>query len=251
VLQYMNPFSYLGLSATVNRVDRRHLLLFDVVGPVVTKGRANQMPPTVYFVHTGEEAPGWVYKSNYPPHYQWNVVLSQLAKSEERLSIVKKFVYQDIDDNRTLACVAERRVFAKALYRQLVQDGYRAVYVDGETKAKLRDKIYNEFREGKYQVICAGKVLNALIDLPNLDCIHLLTPSNSKATSQQIYGRSRRPLPGKRNPIIRYYVDKGGQLDGSYKNQQRLCKENGWATQVVGLDAARMLGLSLWKRRSK
>ena len=248
VIQYLNPFAYVGLTATIHRKDRRHLLLYDTVGPVVARGTAKQMPPTVYFITTGEEAPGWVYKGTYPPHYQWNVILSQLAKSAEREDLVLKTLYEDLDDNRTIACIAERRVFAKNIYSRLMQDGYRTVYVDGTTKAPIRERIYREFREGKYQVICAGKVLNALIDLPTLDCIHLLTPSNSKATSQQIYGRARRFLPGKRNPIIRYYVDKGGQLDGAFRTQKKLCKENGWEMEVVDHESARMLGINLWLR---
>lgn len=251
VIQYLNPFSYLGLTATVRRKDRRELLLFDTVGPVVAKGTAQQMPPTVYFIATGEEAPPWIYRGPYPPHYQWNIILKELSKSGSREDLILKHIYNDMEDGRTIACIAERRVFAKNIYSRLSQDGCKAVYVDGQTPAKVRDRVYAEFRDGKYQVICAGKVLNALIDLPTLDCIHLLTPSNSKTNSQQIYGRSRRFLPGKRNPIIRYYVDKGGQLDGSYKTQQKLCKENGWDIKIVGLDAAQVLGMNRWKKRGQ
>jgi hypothetical protein len=106
-------------------------------------------------------------------------------------------------------------------------------------------------RDGLYDVICAGKVLNALVDLPNLDCIHLLTPSNSKQTTKQIWGRSRRYVEGKRNPVLRYYVDTGGQLDGAYRNQLQLCREHNWEVELIGMDAAYMTGVGKYATRKK
>jgi superfamily II DNA or RNA helicase len=251
VIGYLNPLSILGLSATVERKDQRHRLLFDLVGPIAAVGSAHQMPPKAYFISTGVEAPAWIYKNNFPSHYQWNIVLKTLAESEERFALVKKFLYEDLADERKPACIAERRVFAQRLHAELVQEGYKSVYVDGEVHSKVRDRIYREFRDGQYDVICAGKVLNALVDLPNLDCIHLLTPSNSKQTTKQIWGRSRRFVPGKRNPILRYYVDTGGQLDGAYKNQLQLCRDNNWEVELVGTDAAYMTGIGKYVPRKK
>jgi superfamily II DNA or RNA helicase len=251
VIGFMNPLVTLGLTATVERKDQRHKFLFDLVGPVAAEGAAHQMPPKASFISTGVEAPSWVYKSNYPSHYQWNIVLKHLAESEERMAIIKKFLYADLDDNRTPACISERRIFAQRLHAELTQDGYRSVYVDGEVHPKVRERIYREFREGQYDVICAGKVLNALVDLPNLDCIHLLTPSNSKQTTKQIWGRSRRYMEGKRNPILRYYVDTGGQLDGAYKNQLALCREHSWEVEILGTDAAYMMGVSKYVTRKR
>lgn len=251
VIGFMNPLVILGLTATVERKDQRHRILFDLVGPVAAEGSAHQMPPKAYFISTGVEAPSWIYKQNFPSHYQWSMVLKHLSESEERLAIVKKFLYEDLADERTPACISERRVFARRLHAELVQDGYRSVYVDGEVHPKIRDRIYREFREGQYDVICAGKVLNALVDLPNLDCIHLLTPSNSKQTTKQIWGRSRRYVEGKRNPVLRYYVDTGGQLDGAYKNQLKLCKEHNWEVELVDLDAAYMTGVGRYVTRKR
>jgi hypothetical protein len=79
----------------------------------------------------------------------------------------------------------------------------------------------------------------------------LLTPSNSKQTTKQIWGRARRFVPGKRNPVLRYYVDKGGQLDGAYKNQLQLCRDNNWEVELIGADAAYMTGVGKYVPRKK
>jgi len=245
--QAMNPAAFLGLTATIERKDKRHHLLYDFVGPIVAKGTAQQMPPTVYFINTGVTAPDWIYKKPFPPHYQWNQVLKHLGESEERYDIIRKYLHEDLDNGRRIACIAQRKVFVKTLYQMMQRDGYDVAYVDGSTPLKMRKKIYKEVKDGKVQALFAGKVLNQLVNLPTIDCLHFVTPASSSTVTNQTYGRARRWLEGKKNPIIRDYVDQGGQLDGAYKNRARLCKANGWNVKQVDVMNAQLLGASIWK----
>ncbi len=250
IVQTLNPFSIMGLTATVERKDNMHLLVMDMVGPVVAKGSAQQMIPTVHFISTGVEAPEWLEQGNFPRHYKWNRILQHLASAEERLELIMKYIQEDIDDKRVIAVVSERKNILHKIYLQLKKDGlYDTELVTGDTPQKVRDRIYEKVKGGKCQVLCAGKVLNALVNLPNVDCLHFVTPSSSKTTTKQVYGRARRWLEGKRAPIIRDYVDSGGQLDGAYKNRLALCKENGWKVEHVGLETSNMLGMNIWTKR--
>lgn len=245
--QALNPVAFLGLTATIERKDRRHHLIYDVVGPIVAKGTAQQMPPTVYFIDTGESAPEWIYKKPFPPHYQWNEVLKHLGESEDRYEVIRKYLQEDLDNGRKVACIAQRTIFVKTLYRMMERDGYTVAYVDGSTPKKLRHKTYADVKDGKVQALFAGKVLNQLVNLPTIDCLHFVTPASSDTVTKQTYGRARRWLEGKKNPIIRDYVDTGGQLDGAYKNRARLCKANGWTVKRIGVESAHLLGASIWK----
>lgn len=249
IVQTLNPYAIMGLTATVERKDNMHLLVMDMVGPVVAKGTAKQMVPTVHFISTGVEAPAWLEEGNYPRHYKWNRVLRHLSESEERLELIIKYIHEDADDKRVIACVSERKNILNSVYIRLKNEGYDTYLVTGDTKQKLRESIYKKVKTGKCQILCAGKVLNALVNLPNVDCLHFLTPSSSKTTTKQVYGRARRWLEGKRAPIIRDYVDSGGQLDGAYKNRLELCKTQKWDVVNVGLDASSMVGMSIWKKR--
>lgn len=251
--QAVNSFAILGLTATTKRSDQRHYLLFDIVGPVVAKGTAKQMPPTVYFIETGVQCPTWQYTKNYPPHYQWKVILDHLVKDEDRYKVIQKYLRKDVDDGRFVACVsAERTEVVKKLRLMLSQDGYEVRYVDGDTPKKVRKIIYDEVRNKKVQILFAGKVLNQLVNLPTIDCLHYVTPVSSRKNTKQAYGRARRWLVGKRNPIIRDYVDEGGgQLEGAYKNRVELCRANGWSVKLVSSTMSRMSGLTVWKPRGK
>jgi DNA excision repair protein ERCC-3 len=253
VVQAINAFALLGLTATTERPDRRHHLLFDIVGPVVARGTAKQMPPTVYFIETGTTCPTWQYERNFPKHYQWKEVLKHIVADEDRYELIQKYLRKDVDNKRTIACISPvRTAVVKKLYKMLSQDGYDVRYVDGKTPKALRKMIYREVREGKVQILFAGKVLNQLVNLPVIDCLHFVTPVSSLKNTKQAYGRARRWLAGKQNPIIRDYVDEGGgQLEGAYKNRMRLCRAEGWTVKVIDAGMANLTGLSLWKKHGK
>ncbi len=249
IIQAINPFTFLGLTATVERTDHRHHLIFDTVGPVVAVGKAKQMPPTVWFIETGVVAPDWVYKKPFPSHYQWNVVLKHLCDSEERYNVIKRYLHEDFDDGRVVAAISQRTAIARKLYEMMSQDNYDVAYVDGKTPKRVREVIYDDLRAGKYQGIFAGKVLNQLVNLPSVDCLHFLTPSNSKTVTEQTYGRARRWLQGKKNPRIRDYVDSGGQLDGAYKNRVRICRSKNWKVRKIDSAQTSTMGASIWRKR--
>jgi superfamily II DNA or RNA helicase len=224
-----NPLCWLGLTATPERKDQRHHIVYSIVGPVVSTGTADQMRPTVTFVPTGFKAPGWIYAKPYPGHFRWNKLLEFLSKDVDRQKLILDRVEQDIDDGRLVVVYAERRILIQALAKMLRQDGYKVAYADGGTKN--RQVIYDAMRKRKYQVLCAGKILDALVNIPELDCLHLTTPVNQARQVKQIYGRTRRALEGKSIPLIRDYEDEGGQLSGAARNRMKVCKEEGWVIE--------------------
>jgi superfamily II DNA or RNA helicase len=118
--------------------------------------------------------------------------------------------------------------------------------VDGTTKN--RKEIYNSVKEGKVQILCAGKVMDALVNIPQIDCIHVCTPINKQAALEQIYGRSSRYLKGKVTPLVRHYVDEGGQLSGAARNAMQVCEDNGWVVNEIKKDEAKAQMESLWTR---
>ena len=226
----MNPRAFLGLTATPDRKDNRHHFIDDVVGPVITHLKSRQMKPKVTFILTGVTAPEWIYQKPYPNYYRWNQLLNHICRDDGRYDIIMRYLRRDIDKGRVIACVSDRKVIPQILHSKLVEEGYDVAYVDGNTRN--RKAIYDSIRNGKVRVLCAGKVLNALVDIPNLDCLHLLTPLNNAKDVKQVYGRSSRWMEGKKKPLVRDYVDQGGQLSGAYANRTRICLENGWQTRV-------------------
>jgi len=247
--QFMNPAALVGLTATPERTDNRHQLLFDMVGPVVAVSKVVQMPPTVTFIRTGEEVPTWLLNSRkpYSREYKWVMSMTAIAKSEVRTELILKHIIEDIKRDRRIAAYSERTQIIKRLRDRLRGEGFDVGYVDGSVKN--RDPIYKGFREGKFDVLCAGKVLDALVNLPEMDCLHVCTPVNKEAAIKQIYGRARRSAKGKEDTEVKYYVDEKGQLEGAYKNNRRVCKSMGW--KIVEDTTAMTGGMRKWVHPSK
>ena len=244
-----NTFAICGLTATEERVDRLHYREFDIFGPVVAEGGDRQMEPTVTFIKTGVQVPMWIYKTNWHPGQKWNYCLKHLAKSNSRYDTIINCLYKDIDDGRRIACISpQHKSFIRELTRRLRLDGYDVAYVDGDTKN--RDQIYRDVHEGKYHVLCASKVMDALVNIESLDCLHLVAPLSKQGPVEQIYGRARREWKGKRTPLIRDYVDSGGQITGAFKNRQKLCEKKGWQIEFSEPSLTDSVGMSHWKQRT-
>jgi superfamily II DNA or RNA helicase len=216
-----------GLTATDERDDRLHYFEYDIFGPVVTENAGKETQPTVTFIETGTKAPMWIYSKPFNPGWKWNMCMTTIEKSQSRYDVIMKWLHKDLDAKRRIACISpQRRSIVQELAKRLRQEGYRVAYVDGDTKN--RQKIYDDFNAGKYDILCAGKVLNALVDIQALNCIHLVSPIKKHAGTKQIYGRAR-----EENAIIRDYADEGGQLTGAYKSRVKMCEGFGWKINYV------------------
>jgi superfamily II DNA or RNA helicase len=247
VLGAWNPLCWLGLTATPDRTDHGHFILYGLVGPIVTTGTADQMRPEVTFIETGCTVPPWLYSKPFPPHYRWIKSLDAMEADKDRTKLILGHVEKDIDDGRKVLVYSERRGIIQQLATFLRQDGYKVAYVDGNTRG--REAVYEKMRQNKFQVLCAGKVLDAMVNIPNLDCLHLCTPVNKERQVKQIYGRTRRPMEGKEIPIVRDYRDAGGQLEGAYKNRIKICQAEGWLVKQIGCGTSG--SLAKWRPKAK
>lgn len=81
--------------------------------------------------------------------------------------------------------------------------------VHAKTPAKKREKIINDFKEGKIKVLLNVQVLSVGFDHPGLDCIIMGKPTFSLAVLYQVYGRAVRidPTGVKKDCLIIDAVD--------------------------------------------
>jgi len=225
------PLSWLGLTATPERPDHREFLAYRILGPVVAKLQADQMRPIVKFIGTGFVAPDKIVHSKYKRHWIWGKLLALLCDDQDRIDCIVRNVAADIDDGRLIAVVGERKQIIRAVHDHLKEVGYDVAYADGSVPKKRREQIYKDVAAGKYRCLCAGKVLDAMVSIKPLDCLHLVTPVAAEHRIKQIFGRTRRPDEGKLVPLIRYYVDEGGQLSGAFRKVVKVVESEGWEVE--------------------
>lgn len=119
---------------------------------------------------------------------------------------------------------------AKDLADTFNANGISAEYVSGKTKKEERNQIITRYRNGEIQVVTNAELFTEGLDLPNVDTVIMLRPTQSLSLYLQFAMRSMNPRKGKTAVIIDHVgnVERFGlpteerewSLDGSKKGGQ-------------------------------
>lgn len=109
--------------------------------------------------------------------------------------------------------------------------GITARAVSGKTPKEERNKIIEEYRQGKIQIVTNAELFTEGLDLPSVDCVIMLRPTQSLSLYLQFAMRSMNPREGKTAIIIDHVgnVERFGlptderqwTLEGNGKNKQQ------------------------------
>lgn len=80
--------------------------------------------------------------------------------------------------------------------------GIRAEHFDGNTPAKDRDELIEQFRAGDIQILCNCELIGEGFDMPACDVVGMLRPTQSLTIYLQQAGRALRPRDGKQATLI-------------------------------------------------
>jgi len=94
-----------------------------------------------------------------------------------------------------------------------------AVYTS-QTERQSRQTIVEEFKHGKVPVLCVVDVLNEGADLPFIECLLFLRPTESKRIFYQQLGRGLRKYVGKSHCTVIDFI-------GNFKNAHRILDYQG------------------------
>lgn len=94
--------------------------------------------------------------------------------------------------------------------RQVAASLPDSVVVDGETAQDVRDQRIQDFADGKYRYLVNVDLFIEGFDLPRIDAVAVLRPTQSAARWIQMVGRGLRTAEGKTDCLV---LDYGGNLD--------------------------------------
>ena len=224
----LNPLLFLGLSATPFRKDGLERSYFDIMGPPVAESRRELLQPTVELIQTGTNV---TFSNKLPRHIMWSIILKRTLGDADRTAMIVKRVARDVADGRTVFVPTCRKAHAEALVAGLseVLDPDVIAYSHGGiTQKGVREKIYDSVRRREKRVLVATTGIDEAVSIDSIDCLHLASPSANAREIEQRVGRTRRPRPGKPNPLVRDYVDGGcGMLKGAERTRMRVYKNIG------------------------
>lgn len=226
------PCRRLGVTATPTRKDQLHKGLHYIIGPVTATGSTTQVPVRAFFIQTDT-----VYTaSTYPRRGEWAYLLSYLVKQADRNDKIVAWVQHDVALGRTLLLSCDRMRWCFEMAERLRRLGISAKAVVGKSKMKPaeREAIVSEVLSGQVSVLCATQAFKIGLDLPTLDTLYCILPMANPEGLEQILGRIRRPVPGRKCATFRYFVDDGsGLIRGCARSTHRDVSELGAEVAVV------------------
>jgi len=205
LIDYFKPTFLLGLTATPERTDGADLLALCEGNLVyrcdLTEGiRRELLCPFRYF-----GVPDTVDYRNIPwrnRRFDEDELTKAVATQARAANALDQ--YRRRGGKRTIAfCVSQRHADFMASY--LRDQGISAVAVHAGPTSAPRAESLEELKGGLLSVICAVDMFNEGVDVPELDTVMMLRPTESRILWLQQFGRGlRRSDPSKKLTVIDY-----------------------------------------------
>lgn len=104
-----------------------------------------------------------------------------------------------------------------------------SICIDGKTPKKQREKMVEDFRDGKYKVLFATYSLVAEgLDIPMLENLVMASPVKDKRLVVQAIGRCQRPYENKKIANVYDLIDDVSILDKFTRERKKVYKNEGW-----------------------
>ncbi|MGC5563294.1 DUF3427 domain-containing protein [Streptomyces sp. FR-108] len=198
ILDHFKPKELLGLTATPERMDGRNVQNEFFEGRIAAEMRLwealenNLLSPFHYFgIPDGTDLTslGW-QKGTYTERELGNLYTGHHARAR----IVVKQVQDKIPNPAAMRalgfCVTKAHAhFMANFFREA---GFQAVALDSGSVAGVRAQALSDLRDGKLQVIFSVDLFNEGLDIPDVDTLLLLRPTNSATVFLQQLGRGLR-----------------------------------------------------------
>jgi len=127
--------------------------------------------------------------------------LDKIMSNPKIYGDVLKYFKQYADKKRTIAyCTSVKH--AEQVSNTFNDAGYTSSSIDAKTPKKERERIIEDFKNGKIQILCNCDLISFGFDVPDCDCILLLRPTQSLALYIQQSMRCLRGKEGKRALIL-------------------------------------------------
>lgn len=197
ILNYFNPKFLLGLTATPERADGKDILElcnFNIAGEVRLKQALEKelLVPFHYF-GINDNVVDYDKLSIKNGKYIETELTKKLNMNKRVELIIEKIKLYDYDGDRLKAlafCINKEH--AKFMSKEFNEKGYKAEYIIANHSQNQRQNILNKFSNGDIEIICCVDIFNEGVDIPELNMLLFLRPTDSATIFIQQLGRGLR-----------------------------------------------------------
>lgn len=120
-----------------------------------------------------------------------SLIMGDLIETWRKYALNKKTVVFAVDVKHS-----------KQIAQAYLDAGIPAEHLDGETLTEERKAILERFRSGVTLILCNCGIISEGFDVPSIEAIQCVRPTQSLILWLQMLGRALRPAPGKDHAII-------------------------------------------------
>ncbi|MHA1755522.1 MAG: DEAD/DEAH box helicase [Promethearchaeota archaeon] len=198
-----------ALSCEFKRKDGREFLIYDSVSHNIAEVLDTELVEEGRFVDVKVEfiPTNFYYNILEGEKIDWNDIVDNIVKNEERNNLIIKNVKKDVKNGRINLILTTRVSHCLELYN-LIKKDVKAGIIIGKMKKEQRQKVINHVRQGQIKALFATTNLASEgLDIPILSSLHLPIPSNNFVLLKQMTGRIRRVYQNKNFAKVYDYVD--------------------------------------------
>lgn len=213
IFDYFHPEFMLGLTATPERMDNKDIFgLFEHNIPFELRLRDAILNDLVVpFHYYGIRAQLADYKDHEPMK-----VAKEIAKMEN-VEYISSQIEKYRPKNEKLKCLAFCTTIqhCKTMAEEFIEIGYNAIALTGSNDLGQRIKAFNNLQDNNnpLEIICAVNILNEGVDIPQINMVLFLRPTESSTIFIQQLGRGLRKYEGKKYVTVLDFI--GNNYDRS------------------------------------
>lgn len=208
IIEHYGEAIILGVTATPARTDGKGFRdSFEILikGPTIKKLTVqNHLCPYKLYAYSKQRINTSSIKIQ-AGDYEPNELADAVSRSKVRADLVQTW-QQHAFEKRTVVFAVN--VELSKQYAEIYNDsGYKAEHIDGTTPEEERAAILKRFAKGETKILCNCNIVTEGFDLPEMECVQIVRPTQSVIFWLQMVGRSLRTSEGKTQAIILDHTD--------------------------------------------
>lgn len=197
IFEYFEPEFILGLTATPERMDNQDIFtLFDQNVPFELRLRDainNDLVVPFHYYGIRDQLVDYSSKDK--------MTIAKNIAEQNNIEFIKRQIEKYRKPGEKLKCIAfctniqSCRLMAEELY----EEGYHTISLTGINDTGVRIKAFKDLQDDNnlLEIICTVDILNEGVDIPQVNMVLFLRPTESQTIFIQQLGRGLRKYPGK------------------------------------------------------
>lgn len=197
IFEYFEPEFILGLTATPERMDNQDIFnLFDQNVPFELRLRDainNDLVVPFHYYGIRDQLVDYSSKDK--------MTIAKNIAEQNNIEFIKTQIEKYRKPGEKLKCIAfcTNIQSCKLMAEELYEEGYHTISLTGINDTGVRIKAFKDLQDDNnlLEIICTVDILNEGVDIPQVNMVLFLRPTESQTVFIQQLGRGLRKYPGK------------------------------------------------------